>query len=53
MAREGDNDNDKYFVPIKTRSGLRIIKPICFGQAAAIVLGLLTFQCTAFMKSSL
>ena len=44
MDREGDNENDKYYVPIKTRPGQRIVKLNRFGQAAAIALGLLTFQ---------
>ena len=51
MDREGDNDNDKYYVPIQTRSGRRIVKPNCFGQAAAISLGLLTFQCNTFLQT--
>ena len=51
MAREGDNDNDKYYVPIQNISGRRIVKPNRFGQAAAIALGLLTFQCDAFLQT--
>ena len=52
MAREGDNDNDEYYILIQTRSGRRINKPNRFGQAAAIALGLLTFQCNAFLQNS-
>ena len=51
MAREGDNDNDKYYVPIQTRSSRRIVQPNHFGQASAISLGLLTFQCNAFLQT--
>ena len=51
MDREGDNDNDKYYVPIQTRSGRIIVNPNRFGQAAAIALGLLTFQCNAFLQT--
>ena len=51
MTLEGDNDNPEYFVPIQTRSGRRIVKPNRFGQAAAISLGILTFQCNAFLKT--
>ena len=53
MAREGDNDNDKYYVPIQTRSVRRIVKPNRFVQAATIALGILTFQCNAFLLTSL
>ena len=52
MAREGDNDNDEYYVPIKTRLGRKIIKTNRFGQSSAIVLGLLTCQCNAFLKNT-
>ena len=48
MDQEGDNENDKYYVPIQTRSGQIIVKPNRFGQAAAMSLGLLTFQCNVF-----
>ena len=51
MDQEGDNDNDKYYVPIQIISGQRIFKPNCFGQAAAISLGLLTFQCNTFPQT--
>ena len=51
MAREGDNDNDEYYVPIRTRSVRIIFKTNIFGQAAAIALGLLTFQCNAFLQT--
>ena len=49
MAQEGDNENDEYDVPIQTRSGIRIVNPNRFGKAAAIALGLLSFQCNAFL----
>ena len=52
MAREGDNDNDEYYVLIKTRSGRIIVKPNHFGQAAAIALGLLSFPFNAFLQNS-
>ena len=51
MDREGDNDNDKYYVPIQTRSGQRTVKPNRFGKAATIALDLLTFQCNTFLKT--
>ena len=51
MAREGDNDNDEYYVPIQTRLGRRIVNPNCFGQSAAISLGLLNFQFNAFLQN--
>ena len=51
MDREGDNDNDKYYVLIQTISGQRIVKPNRFGQAAAIALGVLTFQCNAILQT--
>ena len=51
MAQEGDNDNDKYYVPIKTRSGWILIKPNFLGQAAKITFGLLNFQCNAFLQT--
>ena len=51
MAREGDNDNDEYYIPIQTRSGRRIFQPNRFVQASAIALGLLTFQCNAFLQT--
>ena len=44
MAREGDNDNYEYNVPIQTISGQRIGKPNRFVQAAAIALDILTCQ---------
>ena len=52
MDREGDNDNDEYYIPIQTRSGRRIFKPNSFGQSAAIALGLLNFQFNAFLQNS-
>ena len=51
MAQKGDNENDKYYVPIQTRLGRRIVKPNCFGQSAAISLGLLNFQFKAFLQN--
>ena len=42
MAQEGDNDNDEYYVRIKTRSDQKIVKTNRFGQAASIELGVLT-----------
>ena len=51
MAREGDNENDKYYVLIQTRSGQIIVKPNRFGQVVAIALGLLNFQCKCFPTS--
>ena len=51
MDREGDNENDKYYVLIQTRSGQRIVKPNRFGQAAAISLVLLNFQWNAFLQN--
>ena len=52
MAREGDDDNNYYYVPIQTRSGRKIVKPTRFGQATAIALGLLTCQCSEFLQTS-
>ena len=52
MARNVDNDNYKYYVPIQTRSGRRIVKPNCFGQVATIALDLLTFKFNAFLQNS-
>ena len=52
MAREGDNDNGEYYVPIQTRLGRRIVKPNRFGQEAAILLGLLTYQCNGLLQIS-
>ena len=52
MAREGDNDNYEYYLLIQTRSGQRIVKPNSFGQAAVIVLFLLTFQFNALLQNS-
>ena len=52
MAREGDNYNDEYYVPIKTRLVRRIFKPNSFVLADAIELGLLTCQCNSFLKTS-
>ena len=51
MARERDNNNDEYYVPIQTISSQRIVKPNSFGQASAIALDLLTCQCNAFIKT--
>ena len=44
MDREGDHDNDEYYLPIQTRSGRIIVKPNIFRQVYAISLGSLTFQ---------
>ena len=52
MAREVDNDNDEYYVPIQTISGRIIVKPNRFGQASEIALGILTCQYNAFLKTS-
>ena len=52
MAREGDNYNDAYYVPIKTGSGRIIVETNNFGQAATISLGLLTCQCNTFIQTS-
>ena len=52
MDREGDNENDKYYAPIRNRSGRRIVKPNCFGQASAIALSILTCQCNSFLQTS-
>ena len=52
MAREGDNDNDEYYVTIQTRLGRRIVNPNRFVQAAAIALGILTCLCIAFLQIS-
>ena len=51
MDREGDNDNDKYYVPIQTRSGRIFVKPNRFRQAAATELGLLTFLRNVFLQN--
>ena len=51
MDQEGDNDNDKYYVPIQTRSCRIIVKPNRFRQAAATALGLLTFLRNAFLQT--
>ena len=52
MDREGDNDSNEYYVPIQTRSGGIFLKPNSFGQAAAIALGILIFQCKYFLQTS-
>ena len=52
MAQEGDNENDEYYLPIKTRLGRIIVKPNRFGQSATIALGLLTFQYNDFLQTS-
>ena len=52
MAQKGDNDDYEYYVPMQTRSGQRIVKPNRFGQAAAIALGLLTFQFNDLLQNS-
>ena len=52
MVRERDNDNDEYYVPIKTRSGWRIVNSNPFGQASEIAIGLLTCQCNDFLQTS-
>ena len=44
MAREGDNENGEYYVPIQVRSGIRIVKPNISGQEYEIALGILTCQ---------
>ena len=44
MDQEGDNDNDEYYVPMKIKSGQRIVKPNSFGQSSAIALDILTCQ---------
>ena len=53
MAREGDNGDDEYYVPIQTISVERIVKTNRVGQASAIALGLLTCQCNAFLQTSI
>ena len=52
MDQKGDNDNDEYYVPIKNRSGRRIVKPNRFGKATTIELGNLTCQHNAFLQTS-
>ena len=52
MTREGNNDNDEYYVPIQTRSCRIIVNIDPFVQAATIALGLLTFQFHAFLQNS-
>ena len=52
MYLERDNDNDEYYVPIKTRLGQINFNPNCFGQVAAIALGLLTCQFNSLLKTS-
>ena len=52
MAREVDNENDEYYLPIQTRSDRIIVDPNLFGQSAAISLGLLNFQFNTFLKTS-
>ena len=52
MAREVDNDNDEYYVPIQTRLGRIFVTPNSFGQAAAISIGILTCQFNAFLQTS-
>ena len=52
MAREGDNENDEYYVPTHTISGRRVFKPNRFEKAASTTLGLLTFQCNSFPQTS-
>ena len=51
MDREGDNDNDEYYVLIQTRSGRIIVKLNRFGKAAVIALGLLNCQCNPFLQT--
>ena len=50
--QEKDNDNDEYYVPIRTRSVRILVKPNRFGQATEIALGLITCQCNALLKTS-
>ena len=52
MDWEGDKENDKYYVPIQTRSVGIIVNPNCFGKVSAIELGILTCQCNAFLQTS-
>ena len=52
MAREGDNYNDYYYVPIQTGSDRRIVKTNRFGQSYTIALGILTFQYNYFLQTS-
>ena len=52
MVQEGDNENDKYYVSIKTISGWRIVKPNLFGQASEIAIGVLTCQYNSFLQTS-
>ena len=52
MAQKGGNENDEYYAPIQTRLGRRIVKPNSFGNVAAISIGLLTCQCSAFLQTS-
>ena len=51
MAQEGDKYYDEYYVPIQSSTGRIIVKPNRFWQAAAIALGLLTFQFNAFLQN--
>ena len=52
MDQEGDNENDEYYVLIKTRSGRIITNPNRFWQAASLALGLSTFQCNDLPQTS-
>ena len=52
MAQERDNNNAEYYVPTKTRLGRIIVKPNSSGQASTIAIGLLNFQCNAFLQNS-
>ena len=52
MAREGDNDNGNYYLPIQTISCQITAKTNRFVQAAAISLGILTCQCNSFLQTS-
>ena len=52
MSRQGDNDNDEYYVLIQTILGRRIFKLNIFGQSAAIALGIFTCRYNDFLQTS-
>ena len=52
MAWDRYNDNDEYYVPIKTISGRIIFKPNILGLEGSMAIGNLTYQCNAFLQPS-
>ena len=46
MTREGDNNNDEHYVPIKNKSFQTVVQTNLFEEVASISLGILTCKKT-------